>query len=61
MNRDTGRVGLLGAARHLPDPAPVTAADHAAWATRDSAAGALREFLLLPLADLADTWRKFLD
>ncbi|MGW7458352.1 SMI1/KNR4 family protein [Streptomyces sp. NPDC054797] len=47
--------GLLDAARHQTDPAPVTAADHAAWAVRDSAAGALREFLLLPLPAAAAT------
>ncbi|MCX4625388.1 SMI1/KNR4 family protein [Streptomyces sp. NBC_01443] len=47
--------GLLDAARHRPDPAPVTAADLAAWAARDSAAGALREFLLLPLPAAAAT------
>ncbi|KOX19833.1 MULTISPECIES: SMI1/KNR4 family protein [unclassified Streptomyces] len=47
--------GLLDAARRGPDPAPVTAADLAAWAARDSAAGALREFLLLPLPAAAAT------
>ncbi|KOV14074.1 hypothetical protein ADK90_36200 [Streptomyces sp. XY413] len=47
--------GLLDAARHTADPAPVTAADHAAWAVRDSAAGALRAFLLLPLPAAAET------
>ncbi|MFI5617818.1 SMI1/KNR4 family protein [Streptomyces sp. NPDC051567] len=47
--------GLLDAARHQPDPAPVPAADLAAWALRDSAAGALREFLLLPLPAAAAT------
>lgn len=47
--------GLLDAARRGADPAPVTGADLAAWAVRDSAAGALREFLLLPLPDAAAT------
>ncbi|MCX5192505.1 SMI1/KNR4 family protein [Streptomyces sp. NBC_00249] len=47
--------GLLDAARHQPDPAPVTPADHAAWALRDAAAGALRAFLLLPLPAAAET------
>ncbi|WP_030719554.1 SMI1/KNR4 family protein [Streptomyces sp. NRRL F-2580] len=47
--------GLLDGARQQTDPAPVTAADHAAWAVRDSAAGALREFLLLPLPAAAET------
>lgn len=49
--------GLLDAARHQPDPVPVTvtAADLAAWTVRDSAAGALREFLLLPLPAAAAT------
>ncbi|MEU9087232.1 SMI1/KNR4 family protein [Streptomyces sp. NPDC048357] len=47
--------GLLDEARHHTAPAPVTAADHAAWAVRDSAAGALREFLLLPLPAAAAT------
>ncbi|MFD9105980.1 SMI1/KNR4 family protein [Streptomyces virginiae] len=47
--------GLLDAARHQADAAPVTAADRAAWAARDSAAGALREFLLLPLPAAAET------
>lgn len=47
--------GLLDAAQHQPDPALVTAADLAAWAARDSAAGALREFLLLPLPTAAAT------
>ncbi|MFF2039836.1 SMI1/KNR4 family protein [Kitasatospora sp. NPDC058170] len=47
--------GLLEAARYAPDPAPVTAADLGAWVVRDSAAGALREFLLLPLPDAAAT------
>ncbi|MFE7358096.1 SMI1/KNR4 family protein [Streptomyces sp. NPDC057543] len=47
--------GLLDAARHQPDPAFVTAADLGAWAMRDSAAGALREFLLLPLPTAAAT------
>ncbi|MFD8883715.1 hypothetical protein ACFV0H_14435 [Streptomyces erythrochromogenes] len=47
--------GLLDAARHRADAAPVAAADHAAWAVRDSAAGALRAFLLLPLPAAAET------
>ncbi|MFC8583938.1 SMI1/KNR4 family protein [Streptomyces sp. NPDC057217] len=47
--------GLLEAARRGSDPAPVTKADLAAWAVRSSAAGALREFLLLPLPDAAAT------
>ncbi|MFE9934244.1 SMI1/KNR4 family protein [Streptomyces sp. NPDC005533] len=47
--------GLLDEARHATDPAPVTASDHAAWAVRDSAAGALRAFLLLPLPAAAET------
>ncbi|MFB7225708.1 SMI1/KNR4 family protein [Streptomyces sp. NPDC056227] len=47
--------GLLDAARHQPDPAPVTAADLAAWHGRDAAAGALRRFLLLPLPAAAET------
>ncbi|MFJ3538890.1 hypothetical protein ACIPQA_25890 [Streptomyces sp. NPDC090109] len=47
--------GLLEAARRGSDPAPVTEADLAAWAVRSSAAGALREFLLLPLPDAAVT------
>ncbi|MFJ2647679.1 SMI1/KNR4 family protein [Streptomyces sp. NPDC087420] len=47
--------GLLDAARHQPDPAPVTAADLGAWAMRDAGAGALREFLLLPLPTAAAT------
>ncbi|MFD3681295.1 hypothetical protein [Streptomyces sp. NPDC058613] len=46
---------LLDAALHSADTAPVTAADHTAWAVRDSAAGALREFLLLPLPAAAET------
>ncbi|WP_406096348.1 SMI1/KNR4 family protein [Kitasatospora purpeofusca] len=47
--------GLLDAARHQQDPAPVTAADLAAWHGRDAAAGALRRFLLLPLPAAAET------
>lgn len=47
--------GLLDAARHQPDPAPVTEADLAAWHGRDAAAGALRRFLLLPLPAAAET------
>ncbi|MFI9329262.1 SMI1/KNR4 family protein [Kitasatospora sp. NPDC052868] len=47
--------GLLDEARHLPGPAPVTAADLAAWHARDTAAGALRRFLLLPLPAAAET------
>ncbi|MFB8205791.1 SMI1/KNR4 family protein [Kitasatospora purpeofusca] len=47
--------GLLDAARHQQDPAPVTAADLAAWHGRDTAAGALRRFLLLPLPAAAET------
>ncbi|MEU9160705.1 SMI1/KNR4 family protein [Streptomyces sp. NPDC048424] len=47
--------GLLDEARQQADTAPVTAADHTAWAVRDSAAGALREFLLLPLPAAAET------
>ncbi|MFE5679836.1 SMI1/KNR4 family protein [Streptomyces erythrochromogenes] len=46
--------GLLDAARHQAEAAPVTAADHAAWAVRDSAARALRAFLLLPLPAAAE-------
>ncbi|MFJ2150979.1 SMI1/KNR4 family protein [Streptomyces microflavus] len=46
--------GLLDAARHQPDPAPVTEADLAAWHGRDAAAGALRRFLLLPLPAAAE-------
>lgn len=47
--------GLLDAARNHDDPAPVTTADLSAWAVRDSAAGALREFLLLPLPAALET------
>ncbi|MGW6840986.1 SMI1/KNR4 family protein [Streptomyces sp. NPDC054958] len=47
--------GLLDAARHQPDPGPVTTADLAAWHGRDTAAGALRRFLLLPLPAAAET------
>ncbi|MFJ9942870.1 SMI1/KNR4 family protein [Streptomyces erythrochromogenes] len=51
--------GLLDAARHRAETAPVTAAitaaDDAAWAVRESAAGALRSFLLLPLPAAAET------
>ncbi|GAA1386067.1 hypothetical protein GCM10009639_09430 [Kitasatospora putterlickiae] len=47
--------GLLDAARHRPDPAPVTEADLKAWHGRDAAAGALRRFLLLPLPAAAET------
>lgn len=47
--------GLLDAARHRSAPSPVTAGDLTAWAVRDSAAGAVREFLLLPLPTAAAT------
>ncbi|MFD8287833.1 SMI1/KNR4 family protein [Streptomyces lavendulae] len=47
--------GLLDAARYQPDPAPVTTADLTAWHGRDAAAGALRQFLLLPLPAAAET------
>ncbi|OKI26770.1 SMI1/KNR4 family protein [Streptomyces sp. CB03911] len=47
--------GMLEAARYEPGPAPVTAADLHAWVVRDSAAGALREFLVLPLPAAAAT------
>ncbi|MER5863238.1 SMI1/KNR4 family protein [Kitasatospora sp. NPDC002040] len=47
--------GLLDAARHQQEPAPVTEADFAAWHGRDAAAGALRRFLLLPLPAAAET------
>ncbi|MEU8504415.1 SMI1/KNR4 family protein [Streptomyces brevispora] len=47
--------GLLDAARHQPDPAPVTEADLAVWHGRDATAGALRRFLLLPLPAAAET------
>ncbi|MYS09664.1 hypothetical protein GTW71_25255 [Streptomyces sp. SID6041] len=46
--------GLLDAARHQSDPAPVTAADLAAWHGRDAAAGALRCFLRQPLPAVAE-------
>ncbi|MFJ8434954.1 SMI1/KNR4 family protein [Kitasatospora sp. NPDC094019] len=47
--------GLLNAARHQQHPAPVTAADLAAWHGRDTAAEALRRFMLLPLPAAAET------
>ncbi|MFE3942341.1 SMI1/KNR4 family protein [Streptomyces sp. NPDC059118] len=47
--------GLLDAARHRSAPSPIAADDLAAWAVRHSAAGALREFLLLPLPAAAET------
>ncbi|MGE7388203.1 SMI1/KNR4 family protein [Streptomyces sp. NPDC004126] len=47
--------GMLDAARHQPDPAPVTEADVAAWHGRDAAAGALRRLLVLPLPAAAET------
>ncbi|MEV0193514.1 hypothetical protein AB0I39_33950 [Kitasatospora purpeofusca] len=47
--------GLLDAARHQQDPAPITAADLAAWHARDTAAEALRRFMLLPLPAAAET------
>ncbi|MER6237667.1 SMI1/KNR4 family protein [Streptomyces clavifer] len=47
--------GLLDAARHQQDPAPVTDTDLAAWHGRDAAAGALRRFLLLPPPAAAET------
>ncbi|MFE6750629.1 SMI1/KNR4 family protein [Kitasatospora purpeofusca] len=47
--------GLLDAARHHQEPAPVTPADLTAWHARDTAAGALRRFLLLPLPAAAET------
>ncbi|MCX5387431.1 SMI1/KNR4 family protein [Streptomyces sp. NBC_00083] len=47
--------GLLDATDHRPDPAPVTEADLAAWQGRDAAAGALRQYLLLPLPAAART------
>ncbi|MCB5163924.1 SMI1/KNR4 family protein [Streptomyces bambusae] len=46
--------GLLYEARHDAEPAPVTAADVSAWGIRDSAAGALRAFALLPLPEAAE-------
>ncbi|MFE7186539.1 hypothetical protein [Streptomyces erythrochromogenes] len=46
--------GLLDAARHRPETAPATAAGGAVWAVRESAAGALRSFLLLPLPAAAE-------
>ncbi|MES9510335.1 SMI1/KNR4 family protein [Streptomyces sp. NPDC000609] len=47
--------GLLDAARHRSAPSPIAADDLAAWAVRHSAAGAVREFLLLPLPAAAET------
>ncbi|WP_157880560.1 hypothetical protein [Streptomyces katrae] len=47
--------GLLDAARHQPDSAPVTAADLAAWHGRDAATEALRRFLLLSLPAAVET------
>ncbi|CAM5233912.1 hypothetical protein GCM10010329_62380 [Streptomyces spiroverticillatus] len=41
--------GTLDTASRQPDAAPVTEADFLAWHVRDTAAGALRRFLLLPL------------
>ncbi|MFZ3493937.1 SMI1/KNR4 family protein [Streptomyces sp. 5.8] len=46
--------GLLDSARCEPEPAPVTAADLAAWSARDAAARAVRAFLLLPLPGAAE-------
>ncbi|QIQ01494.1 SMI1/KNR4 family protein [Streptomyces liangshanensis] len=48
--------GLLDASRYESDPpAPVTKADLGAWVARNAAAGALREFVLLPLPEAAAT------
>ncbi|MFF2520763.1 SMI1/KNR4 family protein [Streptomyces liangshanensis] len=48
--------GLLDASRYASDPpAPVTKADLGAWVARNAAAGALREFVLLPLPEAAAT------
>ncbi|MGW3059195.1 hypothetical protein ACWC98_25120 [Streptomyces goshikiensis] len=55
MDGPSARMALRDPARHQPGPATVTAADLAAWVVRDSAAGALRGFLLLPLPAAAAT------
>ncbi|MFE6667498.1 SMI1/KNR4 family protein [Streptomyces sp. NPDC057697] len=47
--------GLKEAARHQSAPSPLPAADAITWGVRDSAAGALREFLLSPLPIAAAT------